>query len=481
VATGELPPPLRVALHRRVADSLEQLSGQDPRARALALATHFRQGEVWDKATLYFREAGRHAATHSAHHEAVACYEEALGALRHLPPSRETLDRNLGLRMDLRQSLYPLGRFGDLRDHLREAERLTETLGDRFRLGQVAAYVSNYCWITGDLPRALESGQRALALAGALDDHGLAVEANFRLGQAHWSLGQYPQAVAFFERCGTAGKPQTAAEGSGPTAWPAELGLAELSLYWLAPPLTELGRFEEALAAARRALDFATWAERPFALVGALAGIGLAHLYQGGFDEAAAALTRGLEVCRRWELAVHRPWSAAVLGYTYALAGRATEGLSLLGEAVKEADERGLVASQAWRLAWLGEASLLAGRPEDAATWAERALEQARQCGERGHEAWALRALAEVASARRRPDRAAARRHYEGALALAEALQMRPLVAHCHRGLGRLHGRARDRAKAREHLNTAMDLYREMDMALYLRQASTEIEKVASG
>jgi hypothetical protein len=42
---------------------------------------------------------------------------------------------------------------------------------------------------------------QALALAEALADHGLALEANFRLGQVHWSLGQYREAVTFFERC----------------------------------------------------------------------------------------------------------------------------------------------------------------------------------------------------------------------------------------------------------------------------------------
>ena len=38
------------------------------------------------------------------------------------------------------------------------------------------------------------------------------------------------------------------------------------------------------------------------------------------------------------------------------------------------------------------------------------------------------------------PDAAQAEAHYQQALALAEELGMRPLVAHCHHGLGRLYG-----------------------------------------
>jgi tetratricopeptide (TPR) repeat protein len=147
-----------------------------------------------------------------------------------------------------------MGRFADLIRHLREAERVAEKLDDQPRLARVSAYLSNHAWITGDLPQALASDQRTLALAEGLANGGLAVEANFRIGQVHWSLGQYRQAVVFFERCGTAVAPQGAAARYGPSGWPTEFGLAELSLYYIAAPLMELGRFDEALSAGKRAL-----------------------------------------------------------------------------------------------------------------------------------------------------------------------------------------------------------------------------------
>ena len=52
---------------------------------------------------------------------------------------------------------------------------------------------------------------------------------------------------------------------------------------------------------------------------------------------------------------------------------------------------------------------------------------------------------------------------------------MRPLVAHCHLGLGKLYRRADKRQKAHEHLITATTMYREMDMRFYLEQAETEM------
>jgi hypothetical protein len=50
-------------------------------------------------------------------------------------------------------------------------------------------------------------------------------------------------------------------------------------------------------------------------------------------------------------------------------------------------------------------------------------------------------------------------------------LGMRPLVAHCHLGLGTLYRRTGDDAKAEEHLRTASAMYREMDMGFWLEKA----------
>jgi hypothetical protein len=55
---------------------------------------------------------------------------------------------------------------------------------------------------------------------------------------------------------------------------------------------------------------------------------------------------------------------------------------------------------------------------------------------------------------------------------------MRPLVAHCHLGLGKLYGRTGKREQAQEHLTTAATMYREMDMRFWLDQAVAEIARL---
>ena len=71
--------------------------------------------------------------------------------------------------------------------------------------------------------------------------------------------------------------------------------------------------------------------------------------------------------------------------------------------------------------------------------------------------------------------------HYSKALALAEPRGMRPLIAHCHLGLGTLYRGTGTSDQAREHLITATTMYREMGMLFWLQQAEAELRGIAVG
>ncbi len=87
---------------------------------------------------------------------------------------------------------------------------------------------------------------------------------------------------------------------------------------------------------------------------------------------------------------------------------------------------------------------------------------------ERGNEAWIARLLGDLAAHYNPPDALEAERNYRQALALATDLGMRPLVAHCHLGLGKLSRRSGKPEQAQEHLTIATTMYREMDMKFWL-------------
>src|SRR5207237_6035594 len=106
-----------------------------------------------------------------------------------------------------------------------------------------------------------------------------------------------------------------------------------------------------------------------------------------------------------------------------------------------------------------GMTYLSAGRIDEAPSHAREALELTRRVGARASEAHALCLTGDVASAGGAVD---AEAYYHDALALAGQLGMRPHIAHCHLGLGKLYRRTGKREQAREHLTTATTMYREM-------------------
>jgi hypothetical protein len=55
---------------------------------------------------------------------------------------------------------------------------------------------------------------------------------------------------------------------------------------------------------------------------------------------------------------------------------------------------------------------------------------------------------------------------------------MRPLVAHCHVGLGKLYRRNGGRENSAQHLTIATAMMREMEMGLWLEKAESELKKL---
>jgi tetratricopeptide (TPR) repeat protein len=150
----------------------------------------------------------------------------------------------------------------------------------------------------------------------------------------------------------------------------------------------------------------------------------------------------------------------------------------LLEEVSREVIRSGAVGHHSGRVAWLSEVCRLAGRGEEAWQHACQALDLARQLKARGDEAYALHQLGVVQAHADPPDAAQAEAHYRQALARAEALGMRPLVAHCHHGLGRLYGQTGRGEEARAELSAAIALYRAMDMTFWLPQAEAALAQV---
>jgi DNA-binding SARP family transcriptional activator len=472
VTYGQLLPPRRTRLHALVAQAMEGLYAENLARYFTPLGMHYKRGEVWDKAVFYLRQAGSQAMVRSAYHEARASIQEAHEIIKGLAESHERREQAIDTLIDLSHCLIPLSDHGRALETLLKAEELTQALDDRRRRARVLSALCSAFWLLGSYAEAVESGERALALGAALNDVGIQVVTNHRLGQVFYSRGDYRRGAEVLARSVDALEGHHLVHDQG---LPTGSLTSAFSKIWLAWCLAELGTFPEAICEAEEAVRIAETAGQTYTRLQAYFGLGLVRVRNGDIDSATQVLEHGRVLCRSIDAPLQFHLNAASLGYAYALSGRAADGLPLLNDAVQHVTRTGGLFAQVRLLVWLGEAYLLAGRIDDATTTATEALNLCRARGERGREAYALRLLGKVTVARDPVDVQTADDYYRQGMELARKLGMRPLMADCHLDLGILYKQAGKRDHARSEIAAAIDLYRAMRMASWLRRAEAAL------
>ena len=474
VAYGSLLQERRRELHARIMEAIEVLYSDRLTEEIERLAHHAFRGEVWEKAVTYLRQAGAKALARSAYREAVTCFDQALVALDPLPETRQKVERAIDLRLDLRQSLFPLNELAVIWGYLRAAEDLAKTLDDPRRLGWVLAYVSGHHVHTGGhVTEVRASGERVEAIAERLGDAPLRIAAQYYLAAAFYLSGDYRRTERVCGRLMQMLRDQPVRERFGLVVFPAVMAQA-----YLARAFAERGVFDEGDAHGQEAIRIAEGLDHPLSIVWGCFELGYLKSVRGDFGEAVPLLERAVGQCREWNITSHTPVAMASLGHVYARSGRIQEGLSHLQQALADYERAGIGVYHSAAVSHLGEAYLLADQVENARVCADRAVMLARGRGERGYEAWALLLLGEVASHQGSLDAATSQAHYDAAMTLATEIEMRPLVAHCHLGLGRLCRLTGQHAQARQHLTTVSAMYGEMDMRFWLEQAQAELGNV---
>jgi tetratricopeptide (TPR) repeat protein len=328
--------------------------------------------------------------------------------------------------------------------------------------------MTSYFNEVGDLSHAVEIGERALSTATALRDFALQVQIRGHLGRAYTWMGNYPRGIDFWRWTIASLKGELLHERFGLSAIPALYARGSLAFC-----LAELGEFDEGIGTGEEGIHLAEAVNDPPCLANSYQSLGYLYLVRGDLAMATPLLERAVEVCRIRHVPVFFPRAASQLGYTYLNSGRVAQGLELLEEAVVS---RGTIPNVSTLIACLSEGYLRAGRMDAAVEHAQRAVDLARQNKEKGNEAYVLRVLGEIAACKDSAGIGEAEDHYHQSLALAEELGMRPLIARCHCGLGKLYRGIDNLEQATRHLTTATSMMREMKMGLWLEQAEAELK-----
>ena len=454
-------------IHARVVDAIEKIHAGRLGEQIERLADHAVRGELKEKAVHYLRQAGRKAAARSALSDARAWLEQALAILKELPENQVTLEQNFEIRLELRPVLRQLGEGRKMLEQLSAAEAIAVRLNDDHRRGLVCAFMTTVHSSVDHLDEALATGSRALEIAERLGNSRLRFLSTSCLAQVHCYRGDYERAVEL----------ATKNLAALPAKWINEhFGMAvPVSIFdraWLIMSLGELGRFAEAAKYEAEAIKIAEETEYAFTIGWAHFAASIPHLIKGDWEKARTLVERWITTLRTGNVAIHLPWAVAASAWVLAQTGEASEALDRISEAEQLLEgqaARGIVGHRGWGYHALGRACLLLGKLDMAQRMAERALGASQN--QPGFAAYALHLIGEIASEPDRLDLENATSHFRQAQALAQTHGMRPLIAHCHFGFGKLYRRTGNVKQAGENIAAATAMYSEMGMSFWMEQA----------
>jgi class 3 adenylate cyclase/tetratricopeptide (TPR) repeat protein len=455
----------RRAIHARVVDAIEGLYADRLAEQVERLAYHAVQGTLNEKAVHYLREAGAKAAMRSALPDARAWFEQALDVLKSLPESQYALEQALDIRLELRPVLRQLGEGRKMLEQLCEAETISERLKDDRRRGQVCAFMTTVLSTFDNLDQALVAGNRAREIAHHLDDLRLRILATSHLEQAHYYRGEYEHVNEFLADSLAAMPADWAYEYFGGAVPASVFGRAYLIM-----SLGETGKFAEAAKYEAEAIKLVEATQHAYTVAWGCFAASMLYLLRGDWAKACSQVDKWIATLQSGNIQL--PWAVASSAWALAQIGEASRALNRVreGEQLLERQvARGIVAHRSWAYHALGRTCLLLGRLDDARRLGDRSVESAQR--QPGFAAHAVHLLGDIAAHPGRFDAESSATHYRSALTLAQKHGMRPLVAHCHLGLGTLCRRVGEPELAREHLTTAATMYRDMGMGFWLEQA----------
>ncbi len=471
-AYGELSNDRRIFWHRRVLEALQSKSQPLSRDHIEKLAHHAFCGELWEKAVGYLKVAGDTARSQSSFRDAWLYYERSLEALRHLPDSSDNLRRSIDLRFDARNALFVLNDFQSGFEYLEKAKETAMILHDEERLGKLLTWITAHWNLAGNSEQAVIIGKQALQYTVGQRNIDVKIVAHNWLGVAYHNLGQFNASI---DELSTA---LSLIPMGRETEFFGTNGIVSVNCKaWLTRSLVQIGKFNEAFEFGEKAIQTAAECRCPLSIVFANYAVGVAALIKGDFDRAIATLEYSLQVCEATELIVQRPLVISGIAAAYAFVGHFDKALRLLkyttkrGVWVTDGANRQAPLGKAMGMVWEVQTYLLAGKLEEAEKLARRHLAVCAENKERGTIAWLKYLLGEISMRRDGSLGAQAEASYREALTLAQDLGMRPLQAHTHLGLGRLHARDKNTRIARPEILAASQQYRAMLMAFGVGEA----------
>jgi len=288
----------RAALHKRIAEVVEQQFPEKAEIEPEWLGQHFTLAGLPGKAIPYWDKAGQRALMLTAYQEASRLFETALEQTALLPedPSRHGLE--LGLQLQL--GLVFAGARGyaspGVEAAYQRARELCSWLGDTADLFPVLRGLASFYIVRGDLPTAMELSLQCMRLANETAKPDYAIEAYYTLGYTQACEGKLRLGADNLALSVHLYDDHDGDAMSFPCPQNPRMGcLSELAiLRWM------IGEAGLSLFCIEKLETYTLSSERAFDQAYALCYGGVIKILQGRFEAAVQEATKTLEIPQRF-------------------------------------------------------------------------------------------------------------------------------------------------------------------------------------
>ncbi len=442
----------RQALHRRIAEALEQRFPDFVETRPEIVAHHYGEAAIVDKAIAYWHLAGKSSAAKSAVREATAQLRRGLSLLDGLPETRERKQLELGIHVTLTTALMANKGYADpeVAAALERANRLvTETASVGTPVHFSVLYgLWNSALVGGAIAAAIEHAANFLSSAQSQPSSGPLLVGHRILAASLMYSGDYPAALAHFETAASLYRPDEHRDSA--FRYGQDIGVSAFDqLSWA---LWHRGYPDQSARAADRALAYSRELGHAHTLAHAFCHAGVAAVFARDVATAYAYSNECMGLASEHGFAQWEAYGRILQGWADAQRGDAAMEIARIRDGLTAAEATGSRAATPLFLTLLAEALALAGRIEEGLAILGDALAKAVASGAKGFNAEIHRLCGELTARLPYPDPAKAEDSFRTALAIAREQGTRGYELRAATSLARLWREQGRRAEARELL-----------------------------
>src|SRR5271163_3471168 len=331
----------RQALHRRIAEALEQRFPDVVEMRPEILAHHYGEAAIADKAIGYWHRAGKLSVAKSAVREATAQLRRGLGLLEGLPETRERNQLELDIHVTLTAALMAGKGYADP-EAVAALERANRLVAETAAVGTSLHFSVLYgLWVSnstaGNLVAALEHAANFLSVAQSQPSSGPLLVGHRTLAHSLIYSGDYRAALAHAETAASLYRPDEHRDDA--LRYGQDIGVsAFVMLSWA---LWHRGYPDQSARAADRALALSRQLGHAHTLAHALALAGVAAVFARDVATACACSNECIALASEHGFAQWTARGRVLQGWAVAQQGEATTGIARIRDGLAATEAAG--------------------------------------------------------------------------------------------------------------------------------------------